>query len=399
MVNLLTSLGLEKNSIGRAIDKLESLSHFPAEDVRLLQNIKRYSACKVASLGLDPADTTAEELHHSLINRLSIDGDHLARALAIRKDEGFDKAFAKISHVFKSLSTEKSLIIKPAVAKKILRANPPKHLMKQLGYRSSESMLKRENPAAIFAGAMKAEPNTWKRSVAKSLSKLNSSDFEERQLQLLSMGSKWSVLADTHQPVTNLALFGAVFLWDTPAATDPKALFCLPLIAEAVQFVESDSGYLRNHLFSADLGHIAEDIFLGKDYKSIDLNGSSDFDWAHLHAAVNQHDSFTDRLASLHPLFNWWRSAANLGYLDQAGNFVSMNINDCVRSAIADESYVGRYFASWVHQIKAELINTYSQHLTAKNYLQGLIDDTFIELEPVYEPVTELENQSIQRVA
>src|SRR5262249_26011319 len=61
-----------------AIAKLEHLSGYQSTDVQLLSEITTKVRAKTKQLGLDPNDTTAEELYHSLQAKLRNDNERFA---------------------------------------------------------------------------------------------------------------------------------------------------------------------------------------------------------------------------------------------------------------------------------------------------------------------------------
>jgi hypothetical protein len=78
---LATMLNEDSKTVNDVIEKLESLAGYSSEDVRLLARVNQEAASKISSLGLDPADTTGEEIFHALQVKLQSDVAHIARSL------------------------------------------------------------------------------------------------------------------------------------------------------------------------------------------------------------------------------------------------------------------------------------------------------------------------------
>src|SRR5579884_3024656 len=64
-----------------ALLKLESAAGHPNSDIRLTAEVIHATQAKLRQLGLDPKDTTAEELYHALQERIKADDVRLTRRL------------------------------------------------------------------------------------------------------------------------------------------------------------------------------------------------------------------------------------------------------------------------------------------------------------------------------
>ena len=78
--------------------------------------------------------------------------------------------------------------IKHSVAKKLLKQTPPKKVMKLLGYRSVDSMLKRENIDELFGSLRFVESDQWLIMFVKTYKKLQPQDFETRKIKIRTKG-------------------------------------------------------------------------------------------------------------------------------------------------------------------------------------------------------------------
>src|SRR6266404_4594616 len=78
-------LGQSEPAVAKAIAKLEAKNGYPSHDVRhLAENIQK-TRLKLTELGLDPDDTTGEELYHALLVRFNQDS------------QKFDKQFSLVN--------------------------------------------------------------------------------------------------------------------------------------------------------------------------------------------------------------------------------------------------------------------------------------------------------------
>jgi hypothetical protein len=151
-----------ERAVAKAIAKLEDKNGYPSHDVRLTaENIQKVRS-KLAELNLDPDDTTGEELYQALMVKFQEDSRRFDEHFGMHArgfDEKSSKAFELVS---KNADLPERWVMKASWAKSLLRQHPPKRVMKQLHYRSIDSMLKRENLAEIYLGIEFIEsPAAW----------------------------------------------------------------------------------------------------------------------------------------------------------------------------------------------------------------------------------------------
>ncbi len=198
MSTLLADLiGASEPGFSLQLRKLERACGHPSADVRLTADILQKSHKAMRDLGLDPHDTTSKELYHALLLRVEQDEKRLRKFLNIGENASLDELLPKVLKCLDELNVPSSVwALKHTVAKRILQATPPKQLMKQLGYRSVDSMLKRETTAAVIAAAMVTEGISWQQKFYAKCKQLNATDCEKREAQLVLLNNKrWQFIA------------------------------------------------------------------------------------------------------------------------------------------------------------------------------------------------------------
>jgi hypothetical protein len=273
MKHLATLLDKSEAEVAHLVGRLEETSGFPAEDARLLAESAQQVRSKIASLGLDPDDTTAQELHHALLVKYQGDAAHLDRALGLSSSstsaQRSERVIGLLQHVAKPAD---GWFIKSSVIKKYLAAHPPKNVMKSLSYRSVSSLLKRQNLAEIVLGCAHLESPTWLRGYQQMIKRLNSSDYELRPTQLISFGAKWQQKGLAMVSIDKL--YGAVGLY---LQGEPSVLSATLLAAQELQ-------------------------------------------------KLNPRQQFS--LDNVHPALNWWLDSTHLISLHASGQTVSLNVAD-----------------------------------------------------------------------
>lgn len=235
-------LNAEEPLFSQSLRQLERASGEQGRDARLIGDIAAGMTKGIKKLGLDPNDTTAVELYAALMARLARDDVRLRQML---DGEGSTELYTKLVKKVKPLiADQKVWVMKRSVAKRLLKAVPPKQLMKQLGYRSVDSMLKHEHIDELYVSIRFAENDTWLRSYNQQFRTLKPSDFESRPVTLVVLDAKRygpltrSYAARRHYAVAHAKEMGIVALLPSEddtvkdGATLATAVFTLHYVNE-----------------------------------------------------------------------------------------------------------------------------------------------------------------------
>jgi hypothetical protein len=182
-------LNVPEKALADAISRLEAKNGYPSHDNRHLAETIQKTRAKIAELGLDPDDTTAKELYHALQARFETDSRRFDRSFSFRGETFEQTADAAIGIVRSKAELPQRWVLKTTTAKTILKQHPPKKLMKQSGYRSVESMVKRESLARIFISAHLIESAAWQKELSKIISQKDSTAFEMRNIGIIHLAN------------------------------------------------------------------------------------------------------------------------------------------------------------------------------------------------------------------
>jgi hypothetical protein len=190
--------------VKRVINKLEDKNGYPSHDVRALaENIQKIRA-KISDLGLDPDDTTAQELYHALHAKFDRDSRKFDEQFSLVGPSDNQPATLATRMVSKNFELPECWYLKSSAVKKLLRIQPPKKLMRRLNYRSVDSLLKRENLSELCLAAAYTESSVWHKGFDKLVSGLDSTAFEMRPLSLVSLSrEKWGEFQTDEQVAYN----------------------------------------------------------------------------------------------------------------------------------------------------------------------------------------------------
>lgn len=347
-------LGAKEPGFRLGLRQLEQAGGAPNEDIRLSAEISQAVHRALNELGLDAHDTTGPELYNALLERVKQDDVVMRELLGLRP--GDDDVSLRVQRLLTKLEAPKKVFaLKSSVAKRLLKKTPPKKAMKQLGYRSVDSMLKHEPVALIYGAAMITESPTWHKQLLQCYKQLAPADFESRDVAVLAPANKrWDTLstgyvADVKHNILTFKELGAVVLLPLPAhAVEGAALAVTLLGVHAINDVRITSTYLKLHQVRPDFGSVLVKAARSEPYTQASLLGQV-LPWRLVHRyfartpeAYNP-DLFEPHvqpedlhwrpaehlLAALHDRLEFWEHSAYLGLLDH-GEPVSLNLTDVV---------------------------------------------------------------------
>lgn len=163
----------------QTIQKWEDLSNRAGHDLRLLSEISQKRIQTVKALGLDAHDTTPREFYHALQYKAQETNDVLARHLKITDEDTPYQVAEKIVAYVESLTLPRDAwVIKNSVTKQLLKKQPPKKLLKVLGLRSIDSVLKRTSAHELLALATQIESADWLKKLHAQLKKITPTSFQ-----------------------------------------------------------------------------------------------------------------------------------------------------------------------------------------------------------------------------
>lgn len=346
-------MGAEEPFFSQSIHQLEQASGRPAADIRLSTELQQVARQKIAELGLDPQDTTGPELYQALHERLKHDDLQVRATLEITGDASATDILARIEMLLTQAEMpKKCFAMRAAVAKRLFKSKIPKQAMKRLGYRSIDSMLKHEPVAQVFAAAMIAESDSWRKAFYAQYERLSPSDFESRAISITMPNSpKWAELAASYASQANhsMILFkeiGSLVLLPMEAKTEGLTTAVLLMALHAMNDIRSYSSFIKLQQVKPTFGSIVSQAVASEPTVAAKLAGQQ-VTWKTIHryfaryrAAQHpeifephvQSDDLTwaqaeDVLSKLQPSLSFWRGTQNVVLLD-GDHPVSFNMLD-----------------------------------------------------------------------
>ena len=284
-------LGQPEPAVTKTVGQLEDKNGYPSHDVRhLAQNIQK-TRQKLSDLGLDPDDTTGEELYHALLVRFEQDSRQFDLQNGTDKLDFVSKAARAIQLVAQNIDMPQRWVLKSSITKQLLRQHPPKRLMKQLNYRSVESLLKRENIKEVYLAASFIESATWCKQFAGLVSKQNSAAFEPGDINICYLDqSKWG--ADTDKTVSYSDDVGLLALLESGHSQH------MPLLSLTVLLIDALAGFKSVNL-SKEVAHLSQSLSWWSDMDGLIANLNAEHVSLNIKDVSLNHDhsyGFADRV-------------------------------------------------------------------------------------------------------
>jgi hypothetical protein len=373
------------------LKRLEAAGGQPNTDIRFSMEVQAGVKAKLLQLGLDPKDTTPQELYHVLQARVKADDARLTktlRTLAANNVSAEADVVAGMAQALKALPDSKvCFAVKSSSLRAMLKKTPPKKAMKQLGYRSLDSFLKHETGLSVMAAAWLSEGATWQRRLIEQYKKLQPGDFESRTIQVIYLNSKrWQALSETivAQKRHNLLSFkelGGLVLLPLPASVPPGAVTAsLSLALHELNEIRAASTFLKLSQVRPDFGEIVRKLVTEEPRLNSQL-----FDepvpW-HLiqrYYARLKHELYEDlfepyiqkedmswhsveaALSRIEPTFKFWQHTEHLAVLHNRRP-VSLNLLDTALNVCNEVSFERRLTDYFKRTLWHELLLRYMHH-------------------------------------
>jgi hypothetical protein len=377
------------------LKRLEAANGNPSTDIRFSSEVKQATRAKLHQLGLDPDNTTAEELYHVLQQRVEADDRRLTKTLRTRAATHVSAeadVVAGMIHSLRSLPDSRHCFaLKNSALKAIIKKLPPKKAMKQLGYRSLDSCLKHESPVSILAAAWLVEGHAWQQKLLDLYKRLQPGDFENRSIQLMELTSaKWHSLAaqivtDRRHNLMSFKELGTLVFLPLPADIPPGTVTAsLSLALHELNEIRASSTFLKLSIVRRDFGAVVQIVatdeprlssqlldqpvpwhLIQRYYARLTGSAAQSALEPHLELSDMVWHPIEDALSAIEPSLKFWQEGAHLGLL-QEGKAVSLNIVDAALNCCNQLSFEKRVVQHFQRSLWHELLLRYLQHQTVE---------------------------------
>lgn len=397
------------------IQQLESQTGNHSIDAQLTAEILETAHEKMRQLGLDPADTTGQELYNALINRISEDNDRVARLIGGKDPNDLGEMIPLIVQSVQSLDTPKDCwVIKEDVAKDMLLTKPPRNILTRLGYRSAKDMLRNEDIYELYGALRFGEDGQWLNDFNRQYASLTPDDFETRKIKIVSFDAhKWGDLAEHFvekklHNITHSKEMGVIIAM--PIAEDSSmsgrgiTLKALPLILHYFNEIRLYSSFFKLMRNKNNFGEIFVNTLIA-DPSPVQLTQTDHVHWRVIQRYFGKlKDESHPEVFEPHvqPEDLHWRKAEEVLYeldpdlefwhgLDYVGLFVSdeepvtFNMLDVAFSFANGETFEGRYLYHFREALWNEIFVRYLGQKNLEERVLKRLDNALISPENITE--------------
>ncbi len=385
------SLGAPEPFFRLGLRRLEAANNNPKTDIRFSTEVLHATKDKLRQLGLDPHDTTAQELYHTLQERIKDDDARLVKTLRTRAAihvSADGDVVAGMIHVLQELpDSKRCFALKASSLKTLFKKQPPKKAMKQLGYRSLDSCLKHETPVLLLTAAWLCESSAWQNHFREQYKHLKPNDFEDRSITIVRASYKrWPDLAETivahnKQNILSFKELGALVLLPFPDNVPGGATTAsLALALHELNEIRAGSTFLKLNQVRADFGAVVQAVAAGEPQLSSQILDEP-MPWNliqryyarlshHFREAVFEpHIQMEDlawhpiekTMTAIEPSMAFWQHSSHLGLLDHTKP-VSLNIIDTALNYCNQLPFERRVVQYFQRSLWHELLLRYLQH-------------------------------------
>jgi hypothetical protein len=394
------ALGAEEPFFGLGLRRLEAANSHPSHDIRFSSEITQASRAKLLELGLDPRDTTAQELYKAIERRVQEDDARLTRYLRTQAATHISAeadVVTGMAHAIRQLpDTKRAFALKGSSLKAIIKRLPPKKAMKQLGYRSLDSFLKHESPVQVLTAAWLTEGPVWQKKLLDQYKKLQPRDFETRTIQIVHPTSKkWrelsaGIVAERRHNLVSFKEMGALVFLPLPADLPAGAVtVSFSLALHELNEIRASSTFLKLCQVKGDFGQIVAGIvsdepqlssklldqpmpwhLVQRYYARLNDKFHEEIFGPHLQLEDMSWQPVERTLSQLVPSFSFWHDTAHLALLDHHQP-VSLNLIDAALNFCNKLPYEKRAAHYFQRSLWHELMLRYLRHQPIEETVLG----------------------------
>ncbi len=389
-----------------AIKQLEQASGKQGVDVRLTAEIIGQVHQKTKELGLDPNDTTGKELYSALLAKFKKHDSHLAKTIGATDPEDAQQLMPLIKQAAEAVKTPRKVwVLKKSVAKDFLKKTPPPNIMKRLGYKSIDSMLKNENIFEIYGALRFAESPEWLNKFDAQYDNLVPSFFEERDIEIVSMpADRWSDVAEefVHKKkhnITHVKEMGIILMLPITQQKIPGiSTTVLALLFHYTNEIRLYSAYFKLQQVKPDFAEIFIDTLIADPASAAVMAGQKihwrviqryfgKFEGKEYHPEIFEPHvqpedlhwrKAEDLLYKLDPELGWWRDLDYVGVV-RSGRPVTFNLMDIAVSFSNQTPYKNREIYHFRESLWNEVFERYMGEKALEQQVLKQLNNSMID--------------------
>jgi hypothetical protein len=192
-------LDAEEPIFSQALKQLEKASGNSGADVRLIADITEKAHKNMRELGLDPADTTSDELYRALDAKVAADNERVTKIIGAKDSSDVRHLIPYMVEAANKVNFNRNVfVLKHSKAKDFLRQMPPEKLMEKLGYDDIDKMFEGEDFDELYTALRFSEGPEWLEKYNELFKTVTREDYEQRDIRIVVMDHDKYVDLATH---------------------------------------------------------------------------------------------------------------------------------------------------------------------------------------------------------
>lgn len=402
-------LNAQEPLFSMSLKQLEQASGNPSADIRLIAEILGAVRMKTEELGLDPDDTSPRELHSALLSKIDEHNKRLVRRIGGSDPDDVIKLMPLMRKAWEKVDEPKDCwVLKISVAKEMLKKTPPTQVMKHLGYRSIDSMIKHEKLGEIYGALRFAESPEWLNKFNEQYKSLKPKDFVTRRIEVIEMDiERWGDIATPfihkkRHNITHLKELGVILMLPVTPKAKLKgiAIFTLPLLFHYLNEIRLYSAFFKMKQVSPNFGKIIVDTLIA-DPKSGATMAGNKIHWRviqryfgklenekhpeifqpHVQPEDLHWRKAEDILYEMDPDLGFWRNMDYVAVMDKDKRPVTLNMLDVAASYVNNSPYSKRAIYHFRESLWNEIFIRYMGQENLEQQILAQLDNDVIKPE------------------
>lgn len=388
-----------------SLQQLERASGHHGTDARLIGDISEKMRTAVEYIGLDPADSTDREVYAAMLAQIERDNLRVTKLIGGTDPDDVTANVPLMVKAVEGMGLDRSCwVLKRSVAKRLLATMPPEKLMKHLGYRSVESMLKHEPIDEVYTAIRFSEGPEWLNSFDELFKSVTPSDFETRDISIVIMDhDKYVDLAEHFvekklHNITHTKEMGVIVV--VPMRVDRMkgiTLKSLPLMFHYINEIRLYSAFFKLKQVNKNFGETVVETLIADPGNAAQMVGQH-VHWRviqryfgkmkdeshpeafepHVHPEDLHWRKAEENLAQLDPKMKFWCDLDYVARLAEDGQPLTFNMMDVSLAYSNSEPYASRYVYHFRESLWNEIFMRYMGHKNLEDSILKQLDNDMI---------------------
>jgi hypothetical protein len=406
-------LDAEEPLFGLSLQQLERASGRHGTDAELIGEMSQKLASAKQAFGLDATDTTDREFYAAMLTRVKNDNDRVTKLIGGDDADDVTEMVPRIVAAVEKMDIERRCwVLKRSVAKRLLMTMPPHNLMRHLGYRTIDSMLKHEPIDELYTALRFSEGPDWLNAYNELMATVTPSDFESRDIAIVIMDhDKYVGLAEHFvqkklHNITHTKEMGTIVVVPMKARRMKGiTLKSLPLIFHYINEIRLYSSFFKLKQVERDFGRVVVETLIADPAAAANMAGVNvhwrviqryfgKFKDEHHPEAFQPHVHPEDLhwrraealLAQLDPEMAFWVEMDYVGEMASDGQPITLNLMDVSLSYSNSEPFQSRYYYHFRESLWNELFMRYMGQKNLETSILTQLDNDMIAPEKLPRP-------------